>query len=835
MRRLLFGVVLVLTAACTRMSAGPGASASSPTPPPSYPASWRFHTEEEWLVAQTVEAIAGIAAFVSKPEALPPFVTSVEREPLGDPLAPRRFEIALVPGVFPVARIDLHVEDHLWSPATFATVARELLPAAPSAVGPPPSDLPGALLDLRVETLERANERVSAALGRAPLDPGLHEQAALLVAAFALREDGWHFADTRVALCRLAAHLAIARAAGATRVTNVGRLAEAALDVLALRQRAAVAALDALQLAGRGEAAWAASLRMAATGDWRALEKPERASLLERLVYMRTLAQRIGADRAQAFVDRAGVEPVTDWRRSMLGGPHAVTVEACNRYSMRGVEEDEAEMLGVWKLERGAELDPDVWLAAIQKDPAPSPVVREGAARVRVLDLGMWTAFERRQVLGQLMWDARCFAAYGLEEAGSAYAAAASRRYAALDAYALVEWETASDAATYRRAADRAVAILMSRPDLATATQWVRLSAPHTFGAPRDIPSYALWFDPYSPFGTAYDARDRACEVAFRSSRNDDYKVVGSAQAEIAPYQYDLRFRLVQWRSGKHNMMNLEIQEPIYAGIADYDAWALDALAQEAAKRGKDEKYRLYAGRLCDLDVERCRKLAKWLAAHKEDDQAAAVFRRWAKTARDRVEVSNEIEWLVDYEYEHGRKAEAYRLAREAAATYSSRGLAALGALCERDGDIPGAEAAFARDWERYEDSMHLLDFYRRHQGIPKLEGRLQRLETSVFPGGLQKVDSAATGSEAPRDGVFFNGSSAALVAARLAPGQVVVGLDGYRVRNVKQYLWIRSLGSEDAPLTLDVWTGNGYARLAAHPEKRIFGVDMETYRPRSS
>src|SRR6185503_5280076 len=148
---------------------------------------------------------------------------------------------------------------------------------------------------------------------------------------------------------------------------------------------------------------------------------------------------RIGPDPAQAFADRAGTEAITDWRRSMLGGFHYVTVEGCGRYGYSGVAEDEDEMLRVWKLQRGADLDPDFWLEAIQKEPAPSPVIREnGSASLHVLDLGLWNSFERRQVLGQLLWDSRCFGMYGLDEAGRKNGKAAARNYGRLDTYALV-------------------------------------------------------------------------------------------------------------------------------------------------------------------------------------------------------------------------------------------------------------------------------------------------------------------------------------------------------------------------------------------------------------
>ena len=172
---------------CRRETSAPVAA---PTPNP-YPSTWRFHNEEEWLVAQTVEAIAGIALYASGRSAPAPLVASVTRAPFPDPLAPRRFTVRLSPGAFDVNEIDLPISDYIWSPDAYAGVARKLLggqtPAAARRPASPITDFPAALLDLRIETLERENRRLSSALAGSPLDPALNQEAALLLGAFGLQ------------------------------------------------------------------------------------------------------------------------------------------------------------------------------------------------------------------------------------------------------------------------------------------------------------------------------------------------------------------------------------------------------------------------------------------------------------------------------------------------------------------------------------------------------------------------------------------------------------------------------------------------------------------------
>ncbi len=828
-------LVLATTAACRREPSAPARAGASPTPNP-YPTTWRFHTEEEWLVAQTVEAIGGIALFASGRGAPAPLVVSVTRAPLSDPLAPRRFTVALSPGAFDVSTLDLPIDDHIWSPKAYAAVARQLVgPGEPAPKAAATTGLPSALLDLRVETLERENHRISQALEKSPLNPRLNEEAALLLGAFALRETSWFFSDVRVPLCRLAAHLAVARLDGDDTATNVGRLAETALDVLALRQKVAVARLDAFVPASPAEKAWSGALRTGATGDWRILSRPETASLLERFVYLRTLNERVDPEHGQDFIDRGGHERVADWRRQMLGYG-LVAVGTCNRYRGWGLLEDEAEVLGVWRAHRGVDLEPDDWIDALGMNPGASPAVAEKGRpeRFHVLDLGLWMAFERRHVLNQLRWDERCLSQmFGLPEAARAQRKASAHNYGGLETYPLVAREHVGDPTSHEAAMTAASAFVRAHPELVPAIEWVELSQPTEHGPPaKDLVPYAIWFDPYSPFGTAFDAKGRTTNTFFRPLRVSDFKTVPPAQAEMAPYHYELRFRLAQSRGGRISDVSLEVMEPVYRDLADYDSWALNALADAAQKYSHPDDYRRYASRLCELTVESCYQLAHWLVERGETDEAAKVYRKWAAGARDRVSFANGVDWLVNYDYEHGRKDEAFRIAREAAAVYSADGLLTLARLLERTNDLTGAERSFRNVFDRYETAtQYLIGFYRRHTDDPKLRPGMRKLEHEVLPDGFVR-DLASSRVAPPIDGVLIKGSSPAVGEAKLQAGNVIVALDGYRVQNLKQYNWVRFLAPDDAPMNLTVWQVSRFIDVRANPAHRWFGANFENYTP---
>ena len=343
--------------------------------------------------------------------------------------------------------------------------------------------------------------------------------------------------------------------------------------------------------------------------------------------------------------------------------------------------------------------------------------------------------------------------------------------------------------------------LVRARPDLVSANEWVQLTIPTPYGSPaKDLAPYSLWFDPSSPFGTAFDARARQGTNNFRPLRNSDFRVVSTAQADIAPYQYVLRWRLCQSRVGPTSKPGFEVIEPIYREIAEYDTWALEALAWAANKASRPEDYRRYVSRRCDLTADTCAEFADWLVKRGESEEAAKVYRSWISGARDRVTVSNGVDWLVNYDYDHGRKDEALRIAREAAEVYSANGLQTLGRLLEQTGDLAGAERSFRNLFDRYDTtSQFLIGFYRRHANDSVLRPRIKKLEQEVFPDGLEHSKGAETPSP-PVDGVFIAGSSTPVADAGLQAGNIIVALDGYRVRNLKQYNWVRFLAPDDAP-----------------------------------
>src|SRR5262249_12896789 len=193
----------------------------------------------------------------------------------------------------PTVELQLNAQDYFWSPDAFVPWVQELerafridLPKATVSVG---EEYLTRLTTPRQEILIQEDQRISEGLTKNPLSVQLHEEAALLIGSLELRETTLDLMDARPALNAMSAHLALAKAS-AGGLSATGDLAEAVLCSLVGRQAPALKIVERLQARSGApnemllETAtrWGRALRMYNTGDYRLLDQPEHASLLER-------------------------------------------------------------------------------------------------------------------------------------------------------------------------------------------------------------------------------------------------------------------------------------------------------------------------------------------------------------------------------------------------------------------------------------------------------------------------------------------------------------------------------------------------------------------------
>ncbi len=851
-RTLLLALLAVaLAAVLVQQRGGLGAPSPPPEPPtptplPAFQSPWG--TEQEWLVDQIVRDVTEMALYMQTrrlPEAQArglevkatvrpgdaPDAVLVEIPLVEVPLAgPRRFS----------GRLRLH--EHVFDPRVYAGMARELAYGPDYDVGVCLPPLPRkssedrrilqALTDLRTVVLVREDKALSHRLETAP-DAEAHEQAALLLGAFALRDHAGASTDTRVALARMAAHLALARGLTCGQVLGLtGQLAEALLATLVGRERDALDRLDVLQRSATTppERAWIRALRLRNTGDWRLARDEKKLSLLEEREEFRALVLGLDDASASTWLDRRQPEPLPDWATIGLES-RAFSVDTGNRYAALAPVLQMAEAQAVLTTMERMPADHAGLLDALNERPTRH-VTRssEGTPRVSVLGWGLWADRTQRHLVFELM-RLQAYYRYTLGNPGEAAAAVeqSRRQFGRLEMYPMVLRAHATNEKEYRDAMAAVREFALRSPERLTGGHWDLVREKEDFAPiPRDLPDENLWFRPALPAGTLVDARRRLTVLgALRSASAED---IGRLRA-LAPYDRDLAEAAVARMPGTHSAAELAA---VYGALADYDLFVMGKLA-DAAYYDADE-FRTRQGAMCRLVAERCFFLGYRLAEMGFPDEAATAYQRAFDGAEDRVGAANQSQWLVDYYVDHGQAPRAEKVARAAAGTYAERGLYVMARFLEKTGRMREAEEYYRRILDRYERPTRLAGFYYRQarvRGKTEYEARLRDALALSMPDGLEPLDRSKLPAK-PEDGVVVKKENDLTKKFGLKYGNVIVGLDGFRVRDWRQYEAVRDLDLSPK-MKLVAWRGASYDDVAVEIWDRQFRVTLEDLKPKAS
>jgi hypothetical protein len=191
------------------------------------------------------------------------------------------------------------------------------------------------------------------------------------------------------------------------------------------------------------------------------------------------------------------------------------------------------------------------------------------------------------------------------------------------------------------------------------------------------------------------------------------------------------------------------------------------------------------------------------------------------------------MHWLAWHYLAVKKPREAERVARAAAAVGSELGLDVLGTVLEGQGQLREAEKVFREIDVRYNHRMALDLFYLRAQhrdGGERYEEAAKGVLARLFPQGLERV-TLSDFNAPPKHGVRIQQDSAGARSMELAAGDVIVALDGYRVRNDIQYEAVRDLGG-DHPIRLIAWSPRrgGYVAAEGRFDHRRAGLELENY-----
>lgn len=750
-----------------------------------------YKTEQQWATGETAADLEEMAAFAAK------------RAPSS---AIPRADPSLVP----------------WDPDAFALIARQALGNAESSSGAPSSpDVYPELANLTTQVLTAASATVSADLARDMRSARSHEAAALVLGAFALREAAERYSDVRWAMNRMAAHLAFATALRNGSAPSVdGSLARVVLMALADRHEHALAALAQL---GQGSppselSSWVRALRIRVTKDWRLLPNPVMATRLEKLEYFRARRATVGRNRAADDLQTIAVEIAPDFTHIVES--HNWGVSDGMEYVSPALEAEIVELTETHRAVAKAPMPAKLHDALNQR--APRLITSTGP---EVLPWGAWAEYYQRHIA---MHIAKIDHNYRYMQ--GSYEHAEELKTQIDHDYGELTWfpmgaglrnkgKTSSEADfTYIAGI---VDVAARAPELITFDNWWFWE----WGSKSEsvaalMPPYTAWFPPRPSLAAPYQAGLRLSTNGggMTAPMLDELMGEASSDLKLLSFAYE--------RLPPADPVSRRVKALLLAR-ADYDGYAIDTLLKKVA----DDTERAELERLaCKLASRSCMDLALTLSRLGDEAGAVREFERaFSDPMMDGVALSASAGWLVNYYYRHNRTEDALKLATRAASSGSADGAFIEGRLFERLGRLDEAEDRFLGIETHYDNAIPAIGFYHRQFVVAKNEKYSEKWRRHLemfFPQGLQAVP--ATMPVAPKSGVFVEKDSDRSRKAGMQAGDIIVGLEGWRVDNRNQYHAINAF-SDNERMKLTIWRG-ALIPIEADVPGRLFGTTLQTH-----
>ena len=767
------------------------------------PASWKFKNEQHWIVDSIGRDIAEMMLYARHAN------------------APGEADIEL-----PAANKEdgsVVLITHLWDPKSYAPSAKAMIDVwklhVPEQKTPTDSKLLKRLSSDSLREMVAESRRVSKEMSLHPLDAELHEQAALILGSFGLREAAGTFADTRPTLCRMSAHLAMARALR-EKPGVCGQVAEAIVSCLVNRQKET---LEKIALFPKEQSAWAATLRMRATGDWRVLAAPEKASFIEQTEHARALSKSVEVTAVREFLAKMNATERPEWSRIVM--EHFFGVENGHVFVKGSIVIELDDLKKDWEQWSGKGLD-DTKLAETLNEPPTRAVVKgaDGKQRIEVLSWGDLAAFHQRhlcQSIDQTLFFLR--RKWGVPDYAKQFESMVEGKLSGMRLYPFARLFWIEDKKKYASAIADVVKVCTEQPELVTPASWHGSGSGSELGKQfQQVPDPLRWFSPALPADTAYDFASRHRSLRGMPSGRDAWEKL----KEIAPYEPQILQAAGRYQSAGKKQTVQQMEE----SLANISAYNIEAMQQIAALCKDDPKeYLTHMRKACDLRPDLYLSLARYLVGKQMPAEASYAYQAAFEHATDRIAMANDSEWIVNYYFENGRQDDAVKIATDAAEVYSSRGLKTMARLMERMNKLDEAEKYFGNIMERYQDSGPLTAFCFRHKDAPKFDKLFRKIVAATFPDGMKKV-TIADFTAAPTEGVNVDTTNENTDRAGLKRGDVFVALDGYRVQNTKQYMLVREL-TEDPKLNLFVWNGTKYVEVAISLPNRMFNNAISNFR----
>jgi tetratricopeptide (TPR) repeat protein len=834
-KKFCFGFLSVLTAIVLATGCKPKAPNRTTTPPRHFQTP--FQSESQFIVEAIVSDLAEQMYYAANhrlPEAKYFSVTATEKP--GSPLDAPVYELQINLDQKPAGlKLDLNVNGPIWSPGVYGDVAAALARAVglkpPAAHEAGNTALLSKLLNGTPETIERENQALSGALEEEFTNPVLHEQAALLLGAFLLRDHSGTFFEIRSPLSRVTAHLAMARFLdGAGSYGINGQLAEAMQLTLVGDETLALNQLKSLDTNSTFVAGMVRALQARNTGDYRPLTDLAGRSRVESVAWFAAMADYISAPIAWPKLDD-DQKQIIDFVR--VAHEENYSVEMGHQLLRMSIPLELQEIQSVYELSHRKKLSQDGLVPALNELPERCFITGSGGAvHVRIIGWGQWAMFFQRHLCHAVQQNYYFMKfKWGVPDDAKEYADRCEQELAGLRLYPFVQKFNCTNAGPYRKSVDDCFKVIVAAPQLVPAGCWNWLNMRVSYApmyVPQSGPLVNEWHDHNPPPGTAYDLGARLYQQSLLNHADPIGHFLKLHQ--MAPYDCRIPNLLITRRFNNHPTYDQAMA--LYDAVLPYSVTALQTVANTCYSNQPDQ-YEKWMLRAAELNPACYYNLANFAWYHTNDDKAALYIDKACDTDPDSVRVANHTEWRVRYYLKKSQTDKAREIADFAGEVYSHRGLVAKAVFMESTSNYDGAFEWFAKIEERYDKSFPLMEFCQRYKkltGDARFDAELQKRIPKLFPKGIEKV-SLGNFHKEPADGVLIRGKSDLLRSAGMKPGNVIVAINGVCVHNFEQYCYV--LESLDTPeLDLIVWQGTAYHEIKSSPPNHRFGVDFGDYKP---
>ena len=390
-----------------------------------------FQDEAQFIVETVLTDLVEMASYAKSNQ--PPAEFSVTAEERSDSqFRMPSYDVKIVFGKRGAIERRLLVTQPIWTPGLYEDLTKTLAGSTTAVANKHDvNDLSVllALTDLQPATVETENQRVSSLLESNFTDPTLHEMAAVILGAFALREFSGSFYDVRSPLCRMTAHLALARvlSAGADFGVN-GRAAEVMLYTLMNNQKTALEKLPALAAEPQLKS-WVNALRVRNTYDYRELQRVNDLSRLEWIMYYFAISRCVNGDAGWEKVPEAIKTQSSDFSRIAYAENYSVGLG--HELSDSALPLELAEIGKVHsRVLSGASSGKDLITFLNQ---TPERCFTAAASRVRIVGTGQWAMFLQRHLCHALQHNFDFLQRkWGVPDAAKEFAAESDKRFAGL-------------------------------------------------------------------------------------------------------------------------------------------------------------------------------------------------------------------------------------------------------------------------------------------------------------------------------------------------------------------------------------------------------------------